>query len=319
MPWRLLILVTLALATVAHAQPADSPWSRGVSDERKARAKVLLEAGNRLLLESKAKEAAASYEQALVAWDHPAIRFNLVRALIALDKPLEAFENLERALAYGAAPLEDQVYGEALNYQRLLAGQIGTIALRCDQPGVVLTLDRETALTCPGVRELRVLPGKHVLVGSAQGLLTESRELFVIGGETTRTSMTLVSLGQAGRRWPRWQPWTIAGTGIALVGVGIAFNVLARTARDEHEQQTALHCAARGCEPAEYAERGLARLEDQVETRNVVSLVALGVGGATALTGGVMVLLNRSLARASERVGVIRPGGGLGVAVRLRF
>ncbi len=38
--------------------------------------------------------------------------------------------------------------------------------------------------------------------------------------------------------------------------------------------------------------------------------------GATALTSGVLMLLH---ARPLERVRVFRPGGGVGVALRLRF
>ena len=79
-------------------------------------------------MSDKHREALAKYEDAVAVWDHPAIRFNMVRALIALDRPLEAYENLEKALAYGKDPLEDQVYSEAQNYQRLLEGLVDRLA-----------------------------------------------------------------------------------------------------------------------------------------------------------------------------------------------
>lgn len=318
---RLLILVAFAAVAPAHAQPAtdSAPWARGVSEENKQRAHALLEQGNQLLLASKLKEAVAIYEQALAAWDHPAIRFNLVRALIGLDKPLEAAEQLEKALAFGAAPLEDQVYGEALNYQRLLRGQIATVAITCDQPGVALALDGTEAVTCPGSREVRVLPGTHRLVGTGRGLMTASQELIVTGGSTTPATLRLYPLVEGERRWASWQPWTIAGSGAVVLGVGIAFNLMARSARSELEEQTALRCNVRGCSPEDYRALGLADLEDRVRTRNTISMITLGIGGAAAITGGVMILLNRAPLRRQERITLIAPRGGVGLAVTGSF
>ncbi len=318
---RLLILAALAAAAPASAQPAtdSSPWARGVSEDSKQRAHALLEQGNQLLLAARLKEAVASYEQALAAWDHPAIRFNLVRALIGLDKPLEAAEHLEKALAFGAAPLEEQVYSEALNYQRLLRMQIATVTITCDQPGVSLALDGTEAVACPGSRAVRVLPGKHRLVGTGPGLMTASQELIVAGGTTTPASLHLHPFGSNERRWATWKPWTVAGAGVAVVGLGIVFNVLARSARDELDTKTALHCNVRGCPTDEYEELGLADLEAQMRTRNRISIVSLGVGGAAVVTGGVMILLNRAPLRRAERITVIAPRGGLGLAVRGSF
>jgi len=59
-----------------------------------------------------------------------------VRCLIQLDRAVEAAENLELALKYGAAPLEENVYAEAIAYQKLLANQVGEVAVKCEQPGV---------------------------------------------------------------------------------------------------------------------------------------------------------------------------------------
>jgi len=287
------LLIALALAYTSVVAADDSPWSRGVTDEQKHAAQDLLEQGNQLMLVSRFKEAVPIYERALASWDHPAIRFNLVKALIGLDKVLEAADNLDKALAYGAAPLEEQVYNEALNYQRLLENQIATIEVRCDQPGVRIGLDGKSTLTCPGAREIRVLPGQHSLVGAGPNSLTDVRDVTLIGGTHTTESFHLRAPGEPVRRWAVWKPWTVVGGGAAIAVTGVVFNLLARSNRDDLHARTEAQCGVRGCDPARYEELGLRALEDRVNSYNTVSMVALGVGGAAMIAGGVLVMLNR--------------------------
>src|SRR5258706_3322048 len=112
MRWFACALIVLACGRTGRADDATAPWSQGVSAEHKAAAKKLLEAGNVAFLERRYNEALDLYKRAVAEWDHPAIRFNIVRCLIQLDRPVDATENLEAALKYGATPLEDAVYAE---------------------------------------------------------------------------------------------------------------------------------------------------------------------------------------------------------------
>ncbi|MGE3768605.1 MAG: hypothetical protein AB7L94_40515 [Kofleriaceae bacterium] len=310
----LIALALLAHAHVAFADGSDSPWSRGVSDQQKKTAQALLEKGNQLMLASKFKDAVPIYEQALASWDHPAIRFNLVKALIGLDKVLEAAENLDKALAYGAAPLEEQVYSEALNYQRLLKNQIATIAVRCDQAGVTTGLDGKTVTPCPGSREVRVLPGEHTVVGAGPGYVTLVQHVTILGGNRLDVDIHLREPGEPVRRWAVWKPWAVVGGGAALAATGVVFNVLARDRRDDLHARTASQCSVRGCDEARYAELGLRALEDRVSAYNTVSLIALGVGGAGMIAGGVLVMLNR-VSPEAPRVAVQPDATGVTVVV----
>lgn len=311
---RLLIALLVARATVAAADGTDSPWSRGVTEEQKRAAQALLEQGNQLMLASKFKEAVPIYERALASWDHPAIRFNLVKALIGLDKVLDAALNLDKALAYGAAPLEDQVYQEALNYQRLLRNQVATIELHCDQDGVRLGLDGTAASTCPGTREIRVLPGAHTAVGAGPGFVTLVHDVQVAGGTRTRIDFHLHEPGEPVRRWAVWKPWAVVGGGALIAGTGIVFNVLARNRRDDLHARTETQCSVRGCDSERYEQLGLRALEDRVEAYNAVSLIALGVGGASLVAGGVLVMLNRAPVD-TQRVAVRPTSDGVLVTV----
>src|SRR5512144_2903101 len=128
--WRALAVMA-AFAVAPGRAHAESPWSVGVTEEQKAKSKELLDAGNALLLDKKYVEALDKYTAAVQVWDHPAIRFNMVRCLVQLGRNLEAYEDLEKALKYGQAPLEETVYAEALAYQKLLSTQIGDIKVTC--------------------------------------------------------------------------------------------------------------------------------------------------------------------------------------------
>src|SRR4051794_24436830 len=113
MSW-LRVLATVVLVSVATPALAEDAWSVGVTVEQKATAQKLLEEGNARFVERDYATALQKYQAAVAVWDHPAIRFNMVRCLIQLDKPVDAADNLKLALKYGAQPLEEAVYNEAL-------------------------------------------------------------------------------------------------------------------------------------------------------------------------------------------------------------
>ena len=91
--------IALVLASApAFVHADDKPWVAGVSDESKAAAKILLDAGNARFIEHDYTGALDRYKAAVAKWDHPAIRFNMA---------VEASESLKLALKFGAAPLEE--------------------------------------------------------------------------------------------------------------------------------------------------------------------------------------------------------------------
>jgi len=311
---RLLIVALLAIAAPAHAD--DPPWSKGVSAEHKDAAKRLLEAGNELFLANKYKEALVKYEAAVAEWDHPAIRFNMVRAQIALDKIVDASDNLEKALAFGAKPLEEVVYQEALNYQKLLAHQIASLELTCNQHGVTVKLDGDTVLSCPGTTVLRRAPGKHVVIGVAAGKATYARDLTLIGGEreTIGVSLSAPEL-RAGPRWARWKPWVVVAGGAATAVVGLGFRVVAQSKADEIDLITARQCPT-GCSKGDFAALGLAAIEARMTTQSRIAVTGLAIGMGTILVGGALVILNRRL---YERATVTADANGASIGIAGRF
>lgn len=290
--------VASSLWLVAAPAPAyaDTPsWSVGVTDAQKTQAQASLEQGNALFLEKKYTEALDKYKSAVGFWDHPAIRFNIVRCLIQLDRPVEASDNLKLALKYGAAPLEEAVYTEALAYEKLLANQIASITVKCTQSGVKMTLDGQPLATCPAEELRRVAPGAHQLVGTKEGYLTRSFEVVVIGGKEQTVSLSLDPVEKAARiehRWPTWVPWVVFGGGFAIAGIGGLLDLAAIQEMDSYDRAVAQSCATMACAPEDLdpADRDL---KDSAETKSAIAVGIMIAGGATIATGAVMLYLNR--------------------------
>jgi hypothetical protein len=327
------ILAVVFSVGVGLQQAADAqPWAQGVTDAQKGEAQKRLEEGNTFFLKQQYKEALEKYQAAIAAWDHPAIRFNVVRCLIQLDRPVEASDNLQAALKYGADPLEEAVYTEALSYQKLLASQIGDLEVTCTQDGAKLTLDGQPLLSCPGKEKRRVAPGRHGIVATKAGFLTKEMQVFVEGGKAENVDVKLIPLDKAAKivhRWEAtWMPWVIFGGSLAVVGVGAGIEFIANNDMSAYDQRVASACAVNGCNlenPTTPAEKMVADdLNDQRETaefRDKVAIGVISVGAVGAVIGGVMLFMNRGQtvyedpvkagATAAIRVTPTRDGGGV--------
>ena len=309
-----LATVALALALAAQVAHADEqPWVVGVSEEAKTAAKKLLAEGNELFLEHKYADALDRYRKAIARWDHPAIRFNVVRCLIQLDRPVEAAENLDLALKYGAAPLEEGVYAEAVAYQKLLVTQVGQVELACDQSGVVVTLDTEQVIACPGRTVRRVAPGRHLVLGAKQGFQTRTEDVVVAGGKLAHAQIALVPLGRTTavvHRWPTWIPWVVFGGSLAVLGSGLLLEDFAAGRMSDYDRALTRDCAAAGCGPGHPIPPADQQLESSAKTYGTVGTAVIVTGAAAAIAGGVLLYLNRGQVKDIE-VAPTRGGGAV--------
>ena len=306
----LVVLIALASLRVAHAEGKVAPWSAGVTEAAKAAATRKLDAGNQLFLDKKFGEALAVYREAVAAWDHPAIRFNIVRCLIQLDRPVEAAENLAQALRYGAEPLEAAVYTEALAYEKLLAKQVGSLEIACTQAGVDVTLDGQRIRTCPFTEQRQIAPGRHQVLATHAGFVPVTREVVIIGGERQRIALpSLARIGAGGTRGISARAvgkvTALAGTGLVAIAGGLAGWAYLRyhAELDDHCTPTEGRPA---CTPA-----GVAGI-DRARTFGTAATIVGAVGGA-ALVTGVIILLR---AGGGERTPALVPASqGTGVAI----
>ena len=288
----LAIAMLLAWAAAARAQP----WAQGVSEAAKADAQKKLEAGNQLFLAKKYQEALVQYEAATKVWDHPAIRFNMVRCQILLDHLVEASENLQLALKYGKEPLEDSVYTEALGYQQLLAKQIGELDVSCKEPSARVILDGQKLMTCPGreVRRLRI--GEHGVVAMKEGFMTKQLTVNIVGDKPQHVELELLPISKSARivhRWNGWLPWLVFGSGLVVASAGGLLEFSAADIMHDYDGQIARDCMVMACDLRDPAHAELKATYDRANTRQLIAGTVIGVGLAGAAIGGVMLFLNR--------------------------
>ena len=274
----------------------EQSWYCGVAKEEQEQALTLYAEGNQLFDDSLFTAAVDKYEQALEHWDHPGIRYNLMMALVALDRPIEAYESSIAALRHGPTALEPEEHRRAQDYQKLLRGRIAELTVACDEPGAVVSLDGKNILTGPSQTLVFVLPGQHELVARKPGYLATHHALTLIAAQPVSVHLRMLPESEAlitTRPWPAWQPWAVVGAG---VGVGLVGGLLEWRADVNNRAFRQLFfdsCPApEGCREIEYT--------DEMESRQLrhrwyrgLGYGALATGGAAMVGGLVLVYVNR--------------------------
>lgn len=284
-----MICVCAGLGFSGRAVADDKPWAAGVSDENQKKALELYNQGAEAFHNDDFKGAIAIYESALPLWDHPAIRYNLAVCLINLDRVVEAYDNLERAMKFGEAPLGHDLWKQAQTYQRMLASRVAEIQVHAE-PGATVSLDGKPLTET----KQRVLSGDHQIVVEKPRYLTETRAVTAPAGQTVVINITLkplAAVGQLHRRWSKWVPWTVLGGGLVVAAVGAPFMVGAAHTYDDYDAATALCMPA--CIKGTPAGDHLDDLTNQAKTKNTVAVSLFVAGGAIAATGFAMVILNQ--------------------------
>ena len=304
------------LVAVAHAEPG-RPWADGVPAAVQDQVTAELARGNELLDQGLFVQAVDVYRAALRQWDHPAIRYNLAVALINLDREIDAFGELERALRFGPAALQPEVYQQALTYQKLIAGHIVQLHIECVDPGTHIVLDgADLAVPCPGELRQLIRPGRHVLVASKPGSLTRSIDLALSGGDAPTEHIDLMTLDEATvthHRWARWKPWAVVAAGGAIAIAGLAVDLQAAATFRSYDKAIATLCPDHPCTslPAVVSD---AYAEGRTETHVGAGLL-IG-GGVVVAAGAVLLYLDRGI---QERIGYTVGPHGAGVSARWSF
>jgi hypothetical protein len=296
--WFSVVAALTAPAAHADSKPV-TPWSRGVSPAAQKRALQLFQDGNALLEQEKYTEAFAKYEQALSSWDNPSIRFNMAICLINMRQPLVAWDQLQKALRFGDAPLGKRLYTDAMRYAALLESSLAQLTVRSTQPGIKVMVDGALTLDGPGEHAMKLLPGKHQLVASLPGHVTSSRALDLPAGTPQLEQIALevekvaVQRDNYERRWSWWVPWSFEAGAAVLALVGTGFYASASSEMSRYDDALRLTCPE-GCSDADIPRA----LKDQYNHARRNSGIAIGVwigAAAVAVTGGVMAVLNRPI------------------------
>src|SRR5436190_16273158 len=209
----------VAILLIGGVAAADTvkPWAVGVPEAKQALALQKFQDGNALFVKAEWPKALELYLAALAEWDHPNIRYNAAICLIKLGRMLEAHDHMAAALRYGEAPLGKDLYEQGQTYFQVLKSSVSHLEVVCKAPaGARVTVDGVPLLdTCPRSATKLVEPGKHQIVSSKPGYRTETVDVQAPAGgrETVTIVMQLEGTRKLTRRWPRWVPWIVVGSG----------------------------------------------------------------------------------------------------------
>ena len=314
------LIVLVLLAAVAHADKIE-PWEQGVPEAQQAKANALFADANNLFAEKAHPAALEKYKAAVALWDHPMIRFNMAVTLIRLDRMLEAADELEKALRFGAAPFTPELYEQALDYQALVKKQLGFIEVTCKEPGAHIVLDGKPWFDAPGTKQMRITSGEHSIVGEKKGYMTVSRRIVVAGGTTAKESMQLFPI-EGGivveYKQPRWMPWTLTGVGAAVTATGIALVVIGNHDLDRFSDAFVRQCPS-GCESDLSAHQDLADQQDAALLKSKIGVSVLVTGGVAVVSGIVWGVTNRRTRRLGPSVEVTPTASGASASASWRF
>jgi tetratricopeptide (TPR) repeat protein len=292
-----LILTLLATSTFADEKQA-RPWANGVSAPEQASALNLFRQGNVFFEQSQYSQALERYRAAIGHWDHPSIRFNMAVCLINLDQPLEARENLEKALAYNAAPFDTQeLYAQALTYRKLLQGRLASLTISCEEPEARVSLDGKELFRAPGEVHQVLLPGEHEIVAAKDGFLTETHPITLIPGRDQHEKIKLVTVAantHFERRWKTWKPWAVMAAGAAVALVGVGLELAANSDYGKYDRDFGQLCPL-GCHGSQVP-GSLADIQSRARAENIAGITIMAAGGATLLSGIVLAIVNRERA-----------------------
>lgn len=299
-----IIIALCVLGGVAYADKA-KPWEEGSTTVQREQAHKLFSEGNDHFFKREYSKALALYEQAIDAFDHPRIRLARSEVLVLLGRPADAQVQLDAALKYGAEPFDPDEHGRALELQKTLAKQLGTIVVRCSTDGAQLTLDGTDLLTCPGEAKRVVMPGRHQIVGKKDGYIPLTQDVLVDPAKEAIANVALKRLEAAAgfrreRRWPAWKPWAVVvgGAGVALLGAPLQWRASVNMQRFRDAVGA---CGTGGCPGGD----PVFDIESRAKWYNRGAIGLFVVGGAGVVAGLAGVYMNRERLVKEKAPGVV--------------
>lgn len=334
-------LMVLALRGPARAQPEPDitpPVTADDSPERlpsapQRRAAALFAEGTALFKQWRFDEAEGKYREALAHWEHPIIHLYLSRALDKQLRLVEAHATLQQAMRQAQSQAQGQAQSHerpllspedvqvAEELQKSLESRLAQVEVHCEVPGAEVSLDGEPWFTAPGRQRRMIGAGQHVLIARKPGYFPVTEPVSLIPGKQTRVVLRMTAdVVHVERRWQPWQPWAVAGTGVAM---SIAGGLFSRQARNDH---AAFERAVAGCEQA-ICVQVPTRRRDIGERNDAIGTTALITGGAILAAGLAGVLINLPRFRRSEPtsreveldLAPLVTGDTAGVSARIQF
>lgn len=290
----------------------------------------------RALMQEKKFELACEKFRASYELDRTATGtlLNLALCHEEIGKVASAWAEFRQVAAESLGRREDRVQLAREHEQKLFPNLSRVIidvsqAARVPQLRVVLDGKEPLAEVAWGT-ELPIDPGEHVIDASAPGK-QPARVTFTIAPVADKKTVAVPVLVDAPvetkreappslpppppAHRPSVLPWVLGGAGLASIGVGVAFGVIASNRNADAKDLCPNDvCASEAIKRR--ASQGLSRADDAANVANVT----VGVGAALVVAGAIVLLTDRPSAKpASVQVGAspLRGGGAFYVGGRL--
>ncbi|MFN0247517.1 MAG: hypothetical protein ACKV2T_11575 [Kofleriaceae bacterium] len=275
---RALVLFTLmfSFSTLASAAPRRVAVASPALQEKAA---AIRAAGDDLFIAGSFESALDHYRRGLALWEHPTLHFSAGLCALELRDWLTAIASFEAALAFDDG-LSGDDRAEANRYLETARAKTAMLDLVSTQ-GAELFVDGTRASR----NDVRVLAGTHV-VTARRGGIEASETVHVAMGER-RAVRPLLHVDEVRPRWSRWKPWTVLVTGTLVAAAAIPLYGRMYE-RAERAEQSAAGCF--GCDGREYD-----ALRAESASYRRYGTIALGVGGAIAVTGIILVAANTTV------------------------
>lgn len=229
-------------------------------DDIDTRVSALFDKGNELFDRGRDAEAEAAFEEAWALRQTHDLAGNLAQAELAQGKHLEALEHLRYALDHMPAGASKKKRGNTEKiYAKALTG-VSLLTLTVDPHDASIEVDGPKTVTIP--EGLAVAPGERRVRVSKVGFVAHEEGVTVAAGErkelkvtleadktpplapTAATSSSVPGPTPSGippvREEPSLVPSLVAGgLGVALLGAGIGFRVVANNAESDAVEEQA--------------------------------------------------------------------------------
>lgn len=309
----MLMASTGSVSSVALAAPPkqqeERPWAKGVPKAKQDAAIALFAEGTELFKNSFFVRAVEKYREAIKQWDHPAIHFNLAKALMNLDQPVEAYNHFTSSMKFGGPPLDANQVQQVTDFKKqLYEKELAEAVITCQEPDAQVSLNGEPIFKAPGKWVGVVKPGNVTVIAAKEGFQTATSKPNLKIGQKNDITLTLLPLDQSVtyvRPFSQAIPWTVTGVGIALAGGGALLGLQASSGYKEYDDAIEA-CNAEnteniiGFEGAIVGQRTTcvptASIKDKkssAELMETLSLVGYIAGGTAIATGIVLFIVNR--------------------------
>jgi hypothetical protein len=231
---------------------------------------------------------------------------------------LDALETYERLLTEFGASLTDAQRATVSKRTAELEKRIGVLAIDARQTGVRIIVDGREQGTGPLAKEVRVLPGAHLVVATLEHHEPYARTIEVGAGKRADVAIDLAPEkvrvvvqhhhARFARRFSRWVPWSVGIGGAAVVLAGGVLTGLASSDFSSFDDRVKQQSGA--MPQAVMIDDSLRR---RGELERSISIACYAVGGAALAAGVVMEILNQPRyvgeAATPTPTAIVGPGG----------